>query len=551
MGIGSEIVLKYWKLGLTIRQAIRRLMNRKDKPSNERRDALERAVRYASMPLEVRWAAVGQSQRVPLDGWHSFDRTPWEHPWMTAGNIRRFSEYSRLEIERLSNLVEAAPSHGERFAFVGNMANVNYTRAAPLRRRGIDIDVVLHPSDDFVFSLPGWEEFDGDIGELGEMPSAMLANREPSWVLRHALDDNWIRNIDRYDVATPEQILMWPEFMPLLPTLDALSKYSALLVSQFPYLGLLSGRPYLFGQIGGEIWFEAARNDAIGLITRRGIETAYAVLVSNPITLAHARRYGLRNLLYVPWSLDEEIYKPAAAEPTRSAWQRSIGGDFFVLTSMRIDNEWKGANHALDGFAKFSVSHPSARLIVVGWGEDLEAAKAELERRNIADRVLAVPVAGKGKLRKYLQAADVVIEQFVLGYYGGSGLEAMACGTPVIMRLERAQYDALMESGAPPTLDAQDADEVEQNLHRLYTDKPFAASVGKQTRDWFIRAQSSARWANTYNVLLRAMALGIPLSTANSPLLEPLSKAESDYHSSQLRLAPAFPNYTGPPAAAV
>jgi hypothetical protein len=150
-----------------------------------------------------------------------------------------------------------------------------------------------------------------------------------------------------------------------------------------------------------------------------------------------------------------------------------------------------------------------------------------------------------------LQAADVVIEQFVLGYYGGSGLEAMACGTPVIMRLEREQYDAMIETGAPPTLDAQDADGVAQNLQRLYTDKPFAASVGKQTRDWFVQAQSSARWANVYNVLLRAMALGIPLSTANSPLLEPLSNAENDYHSSQLRLAPAFPNYTGPSATTV
>ena len=88
--------------------------------------------------------------------------------------------------------------------------------------------------------------------------------------------------------------------MPFLPTFEALCKYDALLVSQFPYLGLLSGRPDLFGQMGGEIWFEAARNDEVEIITRRGIENAYAILVSNPITLAHARRYGLRNLFYVP-----------------------------------------------------------------------------------------------------------------------------------------------------------------------------------------------------------------------------------------------------------
>ena len=237
---------------------------------------------------------------------------------------------------------------------------------------------------------------------------------------------------------------MWPQYMPFLPTLEALSGYDALLVSQFPYLGMFSGRPYLFGQNGGEIWFEAARNDEVGIITRRGIENAYAILVSNPITLAHARRYGMRNLLYVPWSLDEEIYQPGDAQAARAEWEREIGGDFFVLSSMRIDKHWKGAHHALDGFAKFAAKVPGARLVVLSWGDDLEAAKAALEERNLSDRVLALPIVGKRRLVKYLQAADVVIEQFVLGYYGGSGLEAMACGKPVIMRLERDQYDALM-----------------------------------------------------------------------------------------------------------
>ena len=483
------------------------------------------------------------------DEWHSFDRTPWKHPWMTNSNIRGFSQYSHREIERLSLLVGDMPSTGGRFAFVGNMANINYTRAVPLRRHGISIDLILHPNDDFVFAQPGWEEFDGDITDLGLAPSVKLAERGlPSWVFRHNLDSDWQANIHRYKVATPEHISMWPQHMPHLPTMDALSKYDALLVSQFPYLGLLSGRPYLFGQIGGEIWFEAARNDMTGIITRRGIENAYAILVSNPITFAHARRYGLRNLLYVPWSLDEKRYQPADAEETRSEWKRSIGGKFFVLTSMRIDNQWKGARHALDGFSQFAAKEPDARMIVLGWGEDLEAAKVELEKRNIASRVLTVPIVGKRKLLKYLQAADVVIEQFVLGYYGGSGLEAMACGKPVIMRIERDQYDALVDVGAPPTLDAENADDVEGQLARLCSDRQFAAEVGDQTRKWFIAAQSSRRWSNTYDVLLRAMMLGIPLSTAGSPLLAPLSEMETQYHSDQLAQAPLFPNYTGPPA---
>jgi glycosyltransferase involved in cell wall biosynthesis len=508
--------------------------------------ALKRALRGSSLPLELRWTRAKQPL-MPSNEWHSFDRTPWKHPWMTAGNISEFADYSRGEIERLSRLVEAEPPRAERFAFAGNMANVNYTRAAPLRKRGIDIDLILHPNDDFIFAQPGWEDFDGSIEELGAAPATTLAERGlPSWVFLHGLDSNWRENINRYRTATAAQVLVWPQYMPFLPTFEALSKYDALLISQFPYLGMLSGRPYLFSQIGGEIWFEAARNDDIGIITRRSIESAYATLVSNPITLAHARRYGMRNLLYVPWSLDEEIYQPADAEATRAEWKRAVGGDFFVLTSMRIDEYWKGAHHVLDGFAKFAAKAPGARLVVLGWGDDLEAAKATLAARNITDRVLTVQVVGKRRLLKFLQAADVVIEQFVLGYYGGSGLEAMACGRPLIMRLERDQYDALVEVGAPPVLDAENGSDVERQLDLLYCDLSFARDVGRRTREWFLAAQSARRWSDTYRVLLRAMAAGIPLSTNGSPLLKPLSDKEREYHSTQLVGAPPFPHYVDP-----
>ena len=171
--------------------------------------AVRRALRNCSLPLQTRWTLANQPQ-MPRDGWHSFDRTPWKHPWMTASNIRAFSDYSRSEIERLSHLVEAKSLRAGRYAFAGNMANINYTRAAPLRRHGLDIDLILHPNDKYIFSQPGWEDFDGSIAELGTAPEAALEKRGlPSWVFRYDLDANWQQNIDRYKVATPERILLW------------------------------------------------------------------------------------------------------------------------------------------------------------------------------------------------------------------------------------------------------------------------------------------------------------------------------------------------------
>ena len=47
-------------------------------------------------------------------------------------------------------------------------------------------------------------------------------------------------------------------------------------------------------------------------------------------------------------------------------------------------------------------------------------------------------------------------------------------------------------------------------VESLYRDKQFAENIGRQTREWFLGAQSSLRCSNFYHVLLRAMTLEIP-----------------------------------------
>jgi len=122
----------------------------------------------------------------------------------------------------------------------------------------------------------------------------------------------------------------------------------------------------------------------------------------------------------------------------------------------------------------------------------------------------------------------------------------MACGKPVIMRIEREQYEGLIDVGGPPVLHAENGADVERHLHKVYEDRALCRRIGEQTREWFIKAQSSQRWFETYRLLLEAIAAGIPLSFAGSPLLQPLSEEEVEYHAAQLASAPPFPNYVDP-----
>lgn len=501
------------------------------------------AMRRLELPEADRWTRLGLGP-APSQAWTSYDRSPWRHPWLTSHNVEAFAKFSCLVLNDLRTRCAIRSGSRMSYGFVGNIANINYMRAAPLRRYGLDIALYLPIYDQSLFSQPAWEDFDGAISELGDDPvSAIAARPVPARTRTMAVSPDWRQALKdgRYPFIDLDHMVAFPEFMPYAEGITQLTSHDALLVTQCLYFGPLSGRPYVIGQMGGDIWFDASRDDALGHFSRLALREAYAVLVSNPLTLSHARRYGLRNCIYLPFCIDEERYRPGEEPDIRATWRNATGGDFFVLTSMRLDNQWKGAALVLEGFARFARTAPGARLVILGWGVDQKTAMARLAELGVLDRVLLLPVVGKARLARYLRAADALIEQFVLGYYGASGLEAMATGLPVIMRIERAQYDALVPSGAPPVLDAENADEVAAHLVHLHESETFRREVGKATRGWFMATHSASATWRDYAAVLKAASLRLRVDWSASPLAGKKSAEEVHYHADQLARAPLFP----------
>lgn len=485
----------------------------------------------------------------PGPRWHSFDRTPWKHPWLTTRNLgaaRDFSASIRAEAERVA---ARAPSEQFRYGFVGNMANSLYSRAAPLRKSGLAIDVICAPGDHHVMSQPGWEEFDGTVPDGAETVAAMrargMALPEVPGTYQFDVTSEWesapLRELPPF--VRLRDFLRCRNFLGHLPTLAALQQYEALLVSQLPYLGYLSGKGYLAAQCGGDIWYESSRDDVLGRLQRRGFAQARTFLVSNPWSFAHARRFGLRNLAYLPLILDEEAYSPGESR-FREEWREQTGGSFFVLSTARLDDAFKGSTVGLLGFAAFAREVPGARLVLVGWGSDRVRLIARLRNLGVAERTLILPLSGKRRVIAYLRASDCLLDQFVLGYYGATALEAMAVGLPVIMRLERAQYAALCETGAPPVLEAATPEGVCAQLRRLSRDHEHRQKSRMDHRTWFLQNHGSSRWANAYRTMLAAVALGHRFRFHRSPLSAPLAAEEREYQAAELQAAPTFPSYT-------
>ncbi|WP_422026929.1 glycosyltransferase [Pyruvatibacter mobilis] len=502
-----------------------------------------------------------RSSATPRDRWHSFDATSWEHPWLVPENLRAARTFEDKFLERLADRTDLQEPRQYHYGFAGNIANNMMMRARVLRKHGQLIDVVLHPQDDFVMSDPGWEYADIQLPD-GERRVPVLAERglelpevhgvvrtlvmeEYSDVWRAAMDSTpseWPRAHPLAPRLRQMDVIQYSAYLGFWPTIEALQNYDAVFAAQAPYLAYLSGRPYLAAQTGGDLFFEASRDDVFGRLQRRSYRRSKAILATNPWAYSAARRFGFNHVVYAPLLVDTDAYSPGPSSGRRQ-WEAETGGSFFVLATARLDRTWKKSDVGFDGFKKFALKVPEARLLLVGWGNDLNELLDDFGKEGLRDRVYVLPVSGKKRLVDYLRGADCVIDQFRIGYYGATALEALACGAPVIMKLLSEQYDAVCKTGAPPVLNAESADEVATALERLFKSTDLRQRLADQSVSWIRSNHSGDAWAETYDLLLRATAAGVEFDFAGSPLNRALGKHEIEYQREQLRNAPAFPNY--------
>lgn len=128
------------------------------------------------------------------------------------------------------------------------------------------------------------------------------------------------------------------------------------------------------------------------------------------------------------------------------------------------------------------VHAPSDRI---GKGTDaVLAASAELDRRGVAHELLLVEGVTREEARRAYARADVLVDQLVVGWYGGVAVELMALAKPVVAQIDAADLDALPEAmrSELPVIDA-DAGSLTDVLADLLTMRRHELpEVGRRSR---------------------------------------------------------------------
>ena len=136
-----------------------------------------------------------------------------------------------------------------------------------------------------------------------------------------------------------------------------------------------------------------------------------------------ARLHVMRN------GVDLQRFRPLP--PAQMRAELGIDGAPLLLSVGHLI-ERKGHHVAIDAVAALQATHPGARLVIAGEGEERERLLQRARERGVADQVRLVGSVPNTDLLRWYSAADALVLASSREGWANVLLEAMACGTPVV-----------------------------------------------------------------------------------------------------------------------
>jgi glycosyltransferase involved in cell wall biosynthesis len=169
----------------------------------------------------------------------------------------------------------------------------------------------------------------------------------------------------------------------------------------------------------------------------------------------------------------------------------------WVNTGKFDDDTWerrysKHNNWIVFAYAKFRRRHPHVKsvLVLTEYGTDVQHTKALCQKLGMTNDVLWIPRMPRIHLMEIIAACDIGLSEFYLTpemIWGGSALEVMACGKPLVQGFMFApgRYQAKYGNSPPPLCPVETADDVERWLVQLGENVGLRQQMGDACLKWF------------------------------------------------------------------
>ena len=326
----------------------------------------------------------------------------------------------------------------------------------------------------FIYKLTGKTKTDILISDLNEKHKNLFPERN--------------NNIDYIDLQI---YLKYVEpFKKLFKHYDIVQGYSTSAI--YP---LLTQNNY-FAFEHGTLRSISFENNSTGKLTALAFNSARHIYVTNSDCMQNAQKLSGNSLTFIPHPYNEDrIQKVNGFQNLRKKVLNDLGVKYILFFPTRHD--WipdkgyrdKANDVFLRGFARLCKDQFSIGLIMCEWGNNIKESKTLVTELGISDYVMWKNPMGTIEYERYMLASGIVIDQFLLGAFGGVMFRALSAGKPVCSYIDQNQ---IIESygGELPVINCKNEDEIYINLLKYLTDKTKLAEISELSKRWFNRNHS-------------------------------------------------------------
>lgn len=159
-----------------------------------------------------------------------------------------------------------------------------------------------------------------------------------------------------------------------------------------------------------------------------------------------------------------------------------------IIDSASIDN-LKRNDLLIVGFSKFlRNTNANSCLVLFKYGPDVESSIKLIQDLKIEKNVVWFEKSPRKEiLYLFENYIDIGADQFLSGYFGGTGYEILSQGVPLLATIDVSHSDYKDQTGKsmPPHINVHSSDEIATELNYYYLNPAKLSNLKTDSKNWF------------------------------------------------------------------